>query len=150
VLEKAEAEQAERRHRDPGVAAGDPGGVLEDVLAEEHEPERSEPEVDPLHAAGDRTEQRAREPGQQHGRDQREHGRDVLGQVAVAVRADGDEERVGERQLAGDADQQRQPDRGHHRRHREQRRLEPEALQVERQGGQHHDRRDRGAQPKHG
>ena len=60
------------------------------------------------------------------------------------------EERVRERQLPGDPDQQRQPDRGHHRRHREQRRLQPEALQVQRQRRQHDDHDDRDGEPRHG
>ena len=149
---EAEAEEAEGLDRDALVAARDRGGVLEDVLAEEDEAERREAEVDAAHAAGDRAEGRAREAGEADGGEQRQRRRDAtLGQVRVAVGADGDEERVPERELAGDPDQQREPDRGDHRRHREQRGLQPEALEVERQRRQHDD--DRGgdaARPKHG
>ena len=61
------------------VAAGDRRGVLEDVLAEEHQPERGEAEVDAAHAAGDRAEQRARQAGQRDGADQREQRRSRAG-----------------------------------------------------------------------
>ena len=69
----------------------------------------------PRSAAGDRAEQRAGEPGQADRDDQREQRRQpeagrrvdaelvLAGEVRVAVGADGDEERVRERQLAGDA-----------------------------------------------
>ena len=109
------------------------------MLAEEHEAQRGEAEVDAAHAAGDRAEQRAGEAGQRDRADQREQRREpqpgrpvrarhvLAGQERVAVGADRDEERVAEGQLAGEADEQRQPDRGDDRRHREQPGLQPEA-----------------------
>ena len=98
-------------------AAGDAGGVEEDVLADEDEADRGEAEVDAAQPAGDRAEQRAGQPGERDGADHRERRRQaeaarlrsvsagsglLAGEVAVAVRADRDEERVRERELAGD------------------------------------------------
>ena len=54
-------------------------------------------------------------------------------EVAVAVGADGGEERVGERELPGGAGEDRQADRADRRRHREQAGLQPERLEVERE-----------------
>ena len=55
-----EAEQVERRDVAAVEAAGDGRGVVQDVLTEEHQPERGQPEVDAAQPAGDRAEQRAR------------------------------------------------------------------------------------------
>ena len=56
-----------------------------------------------------------------------------------------------ERELAGDPDEQREPDRRDHRRHREQRRLQPEALELDRQRREHDDDRgDDARAPIHG
>ncbi len=149
-VREAEAEQAEGRHGDAAVAAGDPGRVLQHVLAEEDQPQAREPEVDPPHPPADRAEQRTGQPRQQHGADQRQQRRQpeargpvnaghlLPGEEAVAVGADGDEERVGERELARGPDQDREPDRRDDRRHGEQPRLQPEALEVDRQRGEHH------------
>jgi hypothetical protein len=142
-----EAEQAHRRRVAAVEPAGDPLRVEEDVLADEDEPERGEPEVDPAQPPGDGAEQRAGEPGREDRPDGRQDGRQagaarrarqprrgrLAREVAVAVGPDGDVERVGERQLAGHAHQQREPDRADRRRHREQPGLQPEALGVERQ-----------------
>jgi hypothetical protein len=114
-------------------------------------PIEASPEVDAAQAAGDRAEQRAREAREpdraEHGQPRRQAepvglagerrvGR-LAGQVAVRVGADRHEERVRERQLAGDADQQREPDRRDRGRHREQAGLQPEAREEVR-----HDQQD--------
>ena len=112
----------------------------------------------PRSAPGDRAEQQAGEArdgdraGQREQRRQPEPAADATpghrvatGEIAVAVGADRDEERVPERELAGHADQQGQADRPDRRRHREQPGLQPEALEVERRHGDHDRRQDGGS-----
>ena len=157
---EVEAEEAERRGVAAVEAAGHPGGVEEDVLADEDQADRGDAEVDPAQPARQGARQRADRPGQQDGEDQGQQGRQaeaggrldaeplVPGEVAVAVRADGQEERVGQRQLAGDAGQDGQPDRADDRRHGEQAGLLPELAQLvgrQQQQGPHHHEGDLGA-----
>jgi hypothetical protein len=153
VVGEAEAEQAHRLRVAAVEAAGDALRVEQDVLTDEHEPERRQAEVDAAQPPGDRAEQRARHAGDDDGADRGEHRRQpesarrvrdprqrrLTGEVAVAVGADGDVERVGERELAGDADEQREPDRADRRRHREQPGLQPESLGVLREPEQERD-----------
>ena len=144
ALGELEARDAERRRVAPVEAAGHPGRVEQDVLADEDEADRGDAEVDAAEPPGDRAVERAGQPGQRDGQDQRDDGRQAepagradadavaAGEVAVPVGADGGEERMGERQLARGPGEDVQADRADHRGHREQPRLQPERLEEER------------------
>jgi hypothetical protein len=147
-----EAEQLEWRDVAAVEAPGDGGGVVHDVLAQEHEPQRSQAEVDAAQPSGDGTEQCARGAGQCHrtGRGQWRRQAEAAdlavvraGQECVAERAHRHEERVPEGELAGHTDQQGQADRADRGRHREEAGLQPEAGQRQRC----RDREHRGAAP---
>ncbi|CAM5700787.1 hypothetical protein SVIOM74S_04151 [Streptomyces violarus] len=116
------------------------------MLPQEDQCQGGDAEVDTAHPAGDRAEQPARHPGQQH----REHGREggrqpragLTGQPYVAVGTHGQEKGVTEGELAGGAGQQAQAHRADGRRHREQSDAQPERVEVEGQGAQHDDGRE--------
>ena len=139
-----EAEQLERRHVAAVEAAGERLGVEQHVLAEEDEAERGDAEVDAAQPGRDRAED---EPGHSGGHDREHDGderreaqaglrahADVAGlrrEVRVAVGADGEEEGVGEGELAGLADEEVEAEGGDHGGEGEHADLEPEGVEVE-------------------
>ena len=123
--------------------------VLSDVLADEHQPERRDAEVDAAQPGGDRAEQQPGQPG--------DAGRPATmpssggqprppcfstpppgaaGDERVGDRADRQEEGVRQGQLAGRADQDVQPDRADDRAEHGEAGAQPELVDVQRQGQQ--------------
>src|SRR2546426_9041796 len=111
VAGEVKAEQAEWRRVAAAVAARDRRRVPQDVLADEDQTYRRKAQVDPFQPAGYRAERRPRQAGKRDGCDRREERRPAEPgrgldrperrcgprEVAVAVGADRDEERVGQR-----------------------------------------------------
>ena len=93
----------------PGVAAGHPLPARDDLLDDEVEGERGDGEVDALEAQRRQADDMPTAGRQQRRAGQRDDERHAARlQQRLGVGADGEERRVAERDLAGEADQQHQ------------------------------------------